>query len=409
MTFVYALFILLTLIGSVFFDREEGYGKYKLLAYRALCLFLVLIAGLRYGLGGDSFQYMRDFEVNYEGLLPDLWDTIDWQFHKMGYMPLWTAVNVLLRAVTDSFVVFQLIHALIVNSIICTIARRHTQYGFLFLLVYFVLGTFFIFNTEVMRESLAIAIGLLGIEFWVSGKKVWFWLLLVLAVGFHISAVVLAVFPFVKISLSRRNILIFAVLSFIIWLAGDVLLSGIIAFAGSGTVSAMLIKVQQYASLTTNFNGFLRFWLAFLVMPMVLMYFVMQHPMSSGERSYREKMVSLVMLLGVIAAAMYGLSRLTNYVLIFEWMMLAELLGKLFQNKQHFIARQATILIIAALQWWNMFSYWEKNDFYLYQYYLPYTCILDDPDDAIFLLREDAHGESSDMKGEGEGVRDVDY
>lgn len=409
MTFVYVLFILLAIIGSVFFDREEEYSKYKLLAYRGMCLFLILIAGLRYGVGGDTFQYMKDFELHYEGLLPNLWDTIDWQFHRVGYMPLWTSLNVLLRAVTDSFIVFQLIHALIVNGIICWVVRRHTQYGFLFLLVYFVLGTFFIFNTEVMRESLAIAVGLVGIECWMSGKKVWFWVLLLLAVGFHVSAVVLAIFPFLNISLSRRNIIIFALGSFVIWLAGDALLSGVIGLAGGGTVSAMLVKVQQYAALTTNFNGFLRFWLALLVMPMLLMYFIMQHPMEEKERVYREKMISILMLLGLISSAMFGLSRLMNYTLVFEWMMLGELIGTLFLERRHFIARQAMVLVIVALQWWNMFSYWEKNDFYLYQYYLPYTTIMDDPDDVLFELREDAHVESADMKVEGEGIRDVDY
>lgn len=405
---MYFLFIVLTLFCSLVFDREEGYRGAKGVCYVLCCLFLVLIAGLRDGLGGDTFFYQRNFEYWYEGAMEnDLLSTLGWELKHAGYMPLWSLMNVWMRQYADSFVVFQLVQALIVNGVICWVISRHTDNGFLFLFFYFLLGTFFLFNTEVMREGLAIAMGLVGIECFNSHHKGLFWVFAVLAFGFHISAVALLIYPFFRVKMTWRTIAWASLATFVAWFLSDVVLT-VLVERSTVLPDFLRFRLQGYTAFATNFNGFVRFLLHFLLIPAVLILFSMQRDMSDQEREWRERMVAFFLPLALMAVAVAGFSRFTNYVVVFELLALAEVARSLFAEERHLLVRSGAVLAFMALYTWSLLTYYPQNDFYMYEFYHPYTSVFNQ-DDVERNRREMAHLESCTNDWGDAGARNIDY
>ena len=404
---MYFVFIVLTLVFSLIFDREEGYHGVKGIAYGAMCLMLVLIAGLRDGLGGDTFFYQRNFEYWYEGALQgDLFSTLKWELTHSGYMPLWSLTNMWVRTFTGSFVVYQLLQALVVNGVVCWVVSRHTNRGFMFLLFYFLLGTYFLFNTEVMREGLAIAMALVGIECYTSGHKGLFWVFAVLAFGFHMSAVVVFIYPFFRVKMTWATIGWASLAAFLVWGLSDILLTVMVSHSNS-LPEFLSLRMQGYAALATNFKGFLRYLLHFLLIPSVLILFAMQGEMDEAERAWREKMIAFFIPLALVAVSIAGFTRFTNYVMVFELMVLAEVARTLFEEQRHLLVRAGAVVGFVVLYAWSLMQYYPQNDFYMYEFYTPYTSVFH-PDEVEKGRREMAHLESCGNDWGDAGERNIE-
>lgn len=404
---IYFLFIVLTLVFSLIYDREEGYHGVKGIAYAAMCLMLVLIAGLRDGLGGDTFFYQRNFEYWYEGAMDnELLSTLRYELTHSGYMPLWSLTNIWLRQYSDSFVAYQILQALFVNGVICWVISRHTDRGFMFLLFYFVLGTFFLFNTEVMRESIAIALGLLGIECFTSGHKWAFWLCAALAFGFHISAAVLVIYPFLRIKMTWATIAWASAAALAVWVVSDILMS-LAVNHGSVLPDFLKLRLEGYSALATNIKGFARYWLHFMLVPAVLILYSMQGKISEYEVEWRERMVGLFFPLAIIAASIAGFTRFTNYVVVFELLALAEVARTLLEEQKHLLVRGGAVLAFMVLYAWSLLEYYPQNDFRMYEFYTPYTSVFN-KDDVVRSRREVAHWESCSNDWGDAGTRTIE-
>jgi len=394
MTLVYVIFILLAITGSFFFDREEGYSKYKLLTYRCLYALLICIVGFSYGLGGDKFAYMGYFE-NYYDQLDDIGGCIAHEFVRMGFMPLWTLLLLIVKSTTDSFYVLQFVLALLVNIPICEVVRKHTDHGFVFLLLYFVSGLFFQFNTEVMREGPAIALGLLAIEHYINDNKRGFWICWAIGLGFHLSALAILMVPIVKyMELTRKNIAILLGVTVAGWALSDFVLLPILNYFLAHDAGAIGNKIITYTAIQTTFFGFLRSFLSLMVLPVAAIYFNREQAIDAREQSYRERMTSLLILFALVGCIFAGFTRFFNYVQVFYLLMLTELIYHLLDTKLHRIFRLATIIGAFGFWIWYQMGYWPKNDFRFYQFFVPYTCILDESDEVFF--REDAYWEVCD-------------
>jgi len=391
MTIVYVIFILLAIVCSFAFDRQDGWNKYKLLAYRGLYAFLICIVGFSYGLGGDKFAYMGYFE-NYYDSLDQIWECIVGEIKGIGFMPLWTLLCLVVKSTTDSFYILQFSVAILVNIPICEIVRRHTSHGFIFLLLYFVSELFFQFNTEVMREGPAIAMGLVAIECYMAGNKKCFWLFTLLGIGFHISAIILCIFPWVKdYTLSRRNIILLFGVTIIGWAVSEWVLQGMVNYFLGHSADAIGRRMLQYSAIQTTFFGFLRSFLSMMVVPVSALYFNRQLDVEDREKEYRKKMSGLLVFLAFVGCCLAGFTRFFNYVQVFYLIMLSELIFHIFDTKVHFIFRVGTIVAAFIFWIWYELAYWPKNDFHFYQFFVPYTCILDESEDVYF--REDAYHE----------------
>lgn len=393
MTIIYILFILLALYYSIKYDQIEIDDPHKRHRLGLLCVLLVCISGFSYGLGADKFVYMNDFDTYTTD--PSYWNlSISQELLLSGYMPLWTLLNLIIKYVFDSFYILQFIQAAFVNTIICIVARKYTNRYILVILLYFLSGVFFRFNTEVMREAIAIGLCMIAIESYFNKNYMHSIVWIALAMLFHISAIIILLFfiPFPRINLQR--LVYIQIIAFLIWLFSDVLITYALPliFGGAG---GLVEKMATYMSQSSSFFGFLRNYLVNLGMPSIVLYFTVYTKTDVKYQARYEKFAAFIIITGIIASSLTGFTRFANYSKLFYLIFLAEFIYDIFVCQKHMIIRTASTLMIFGLNIWFNFTYWPQNRFYYYQFFIPYTCILDE--DPHVYIRESAHAEATDF------------
>ena len=370
-----------------------------------MCFYLICLAGFSYGLGADKFTYMDEFE-DYPSDFSEIGEYIYIGLMYKGQMPLWTIVNLLCKAIFNSFYAVQLLESAAINITVCYLVSKYTHRYFLFLLIYFFSLQYFIFNTEVMREGFAMAFVLWGIHGWMSGKRWIYFVTLPIGLLFHVSALIVLLFPFAKFKISWKTLYIAFALTFALWILSDQLLARVLAlvFGGEG---AFVKKIMYYSLQASSFFGYARYVLTYLVFPFIIMYSFLLIEPSDEQRGYKEKMIAFMVILAIPASSVVGFMRFYNYVQIFYLIMLADFVYMLFRYKQHFIIRLGTLtgtslLIIIFLY----LTHYKTTDTYFYDYFYPYTCILDEDKDVF--IREIAHQEAVTVEIEDNNVRDID-
>lgn len=403
MSIFYVIFVMLTAYFSFRYDGIEEYDSHKQHRFWLMCFYLICLSGFSYGLGGDKFAYILEFE-ECPDRFTEMGNYIWIQFMTKGQMPLWTLVNLLCKSVFHSFYALQLIESAAINTAVCYIASKYTHRYFLFLLLYFFTLQYFIFNTEVMREGLAMSFVLFGMHGYLTGRKWLFYVLLPIGAMFHISALAALLFPLARFRMSLKRFAIFCFISFVIWLLSDVLL-GRVMFAVLGGMGAMVTKVMFYSLQASTIFGFLRSLITYLIFPFIIMYTAIQNETDEEQRRRMERMISFMVILGVLAASFAGFIRLYNYSRTFYMVMFATFVYTMFREKRHLIVRLGTLagtVFLLFLQY--MIPYHTTNTHY-YDFFFPYTCILDETHDVD--IREVAHVEAVNEEGTDKSVRDI--
>lgn len=90
--------------------------------YWGECVLLILVAGLRLIVGGDTQTYMGDYDR-----YPTLEEFNIFTFAMFRYQPLWIMLNVLAKSIYQEFYVLQIILACIVNPITFYIIQKETE------------------------------------------------------------------------------------------------------------------------------------------------------------------------------------------------------------------------------------------------------------------------------------------
>lgn len=404
MSIFYVIFILLTAYFSYRYDRIEEYDSHKQHRYWLMCGYLVCLTGFSYGLGGDKFVYMREFEA-YPESLEEAADFIWIQFMLNGQMPLWTLVNAFAKVVFNSFYAVQLIQGAVVNIAVCYVISKYTHRYFLFMIVYFLSLQYFIFNTEIMREGFALAFVLVGMHGWLSGKKWLFFVTLPIGLLFHVSAAIALLFPLAFFKVSWKTLFFAFFISFAIWLFSDIIL-GKVMVSVLGGMGALVQKVLFYSIQASTIFGFLRSAITYLIFPFIIMYTVMQNETDSVRRKCMERMIAFMVLLGIVASAFAGLVRFYNYARFFYLALMAEFIYTLFWQKKLFFVRSFTLMGTIFLILLQYFKSYETTRAHFYDFYYPYTCILNETKDVY--IRELTHQESAAIKETDNNVRNIE-
>lgn len=210
-------------------------------------MLFVLMAGLRYRIGGDTFNYMYDFYYR----IPELSNLTLTYFEESSMEPLFVLFNSIIKTLFGKFYVFLLCHALFVNSLIFIYIKKHSPYPFLCVLFYFVwIYTFY--NFETLRASMAIAICLFANDYAFDRKWIKAVLLYAVAALFHTSSLLLLVsFLFVFL---RLNYLSYAVLA-LSFIVGAIIQESfseyLLLFGGDDVYTD---KLSGYVNDEKNFN-----------------------------------------------------------------------------------------------------------------------------------------------------------
>lgn len=404
MTIFYIIFICLAVYFSFRYDGIEEYDTHKQHRLWFMCFYLVCLAGFSYGLGGDKFTYMREFEV-YPDTFSETYDYVWVNAMLKGQMPLWTLLNLSCKVLFGSFYAVQFIQSAAINVSVCYVMSKYTHRYFLFLLVYFFSLQYFIFNTEVMREGFALSFILVGMHGWVSGRKWLYFLTLPIGLLFHISAVVAILFPFVRMRISWLTLAIAFAFSFAVWALSDVVLGAVMLFARGG-IGALVQKVLFYSIQASTIFGFLRSAITYLIFPFIIMYSSLQLERTAEGRKRKEKLIAYMIVLAVFVSSFAGFTRLYNSVQVFYLAALTDFIYNLFRFKEHLLLRLGTFAGTAFLIFltYNI-SYKSTNTRY-YDFFYPYTCILNE--DKSVYIREIAHDEAVRAEESDNNVRNIE-
>ena len=144
----------------------------------------IAIAALRFEIGADTtYSYMPSYE-KYPSV--DKLSAVD--FEMTDYQPGWVIFCSICKYFSPNFYTFQFVHALILNLTILFFLKRNSKNVFAALLVYYVMN-FLEYNTECLREAMAISCSLIAFDFYKNKKYLFVVLFGFLAFSFHISAI----------------------------------------------------------------------------------------------------------------------------------------------------------------------------------------------------------------------------
>lgn len=204
---IYFIVLIVILIPAIRYDFLLKKGGEEIWYYVNLIV-LILLAGLRYRVGGDTGLYMQAFER-----LPTLSELSTFKFMNNYYMPLWYVYTAIFKSFGGYFL-FQMVQAIIVNTTFLWFFRKKCSRYFTAIVVYFV-SYYLCLNMDILRQAICVCIFLLSYVLLEKKKLVWYYLMSIVAIGFHMSAIFLLIVPLVLIPRKEFIIIGIALLSLI--------------------------------------------------------------------------------------------------------------------------------------------------------------------------------------------------
>ncbi len=199
---IYIIYLLIFIYLSYTYDIKKK-TKDKKVWLGVSFLMLVMMAGLRYHIGVDSYRYERSFYNE----TPNI--TVYFRLHYYEDSEfLWTFLMVLVKTITGSFVAFQFIHAIILNGLIYNFLRKTTDKVFTAILITYC--TYWTaLNFEVLREAICVGI-FINALFLLYNKKIFAYIIVALiAFGLHRFSFVMFIIAPILIYANKRMVYVF--------------------------------------------------------------------------------------------------------------------------------------------------------------------------------------------------------
>lgn len=311
---VYLIILLALIVFSANYDFRGNLVCEANKPYMFMCICFILLAGLRFFVGSDTHNYVYDFSV-----MPDLSRLSEYHRLDSRYQFGWDAYVCIIKSIFGNFVFVQLITAIIVNVIIFCFIKRNTTNVFVALLFYYILN-YFEYNMEIMRESIAVVLGLIAVMFYERNKKLHFILMIILAFEFHISAIILAIIPFItKVKYSRKLVLITILLSvFIPFLFTQIGgLANLINLFSASDPDYLLHYLNQSMDDSRNLFYYIELYVSYLVIPVLCLLTLKENAKFTG-------MVIAFIVIRCMGMFTYAFYRFGNYFEPFYWLLLAD-------------------------------------------------------------------------------------
>lgn len=306
-------------IFSISYCEIGKYKKYRKLLYDIIFIYAVLLAGLRYRVGGDTIMYMDGYND-----IPTLSELSFTDFFYQMMEPFYLLLCVLVRMISSDFFVFQIIHALLVNYSIFHFIKKYSNYPFIGLFIYFQ-WFYFIFSYEFMREALAVSIMLFAFPYYQQRSWKKYYACVAIALLFHMSAIITFFFPLLSNIRFNRKFILFLIFDIILFsFLKNVFLSGISIFPYIDG------KIYYYLHLQMPTT-----WIFQQIIPVVLVPIVcLIYNYKKRAFSIFENLVCIRVLLGLgIIFMPHVFYRFANYTVLPILLMLAEIIGPGLQRK----------------------------------------------------------------------------
>ena len=380
---IYFVVFILLLIPVVKYDwmaktgGEKGWYYFNLIA-------LILLAGLRYRVGGDTLMYMSVFNE-----YPTLDELKYFDFDDAEYNPLWYIFNAISKSIYDDFFFFQLMHACVVNPIFFFFFKKYCpNYYFSAILLYYA-GYFCYFNMEVLRESLCICVLLLITRFLLQKRWIPYYTMCILALFMHYSALVMFLFPLLFVFFKKPS-----------WIYQAVLFVGIFAFVMVVNVPILLLSTlsldenlmilaEKYLERQRNLMGMLSLVLQYL--PVFGMIFLRERYNISKKTDFTPIVMGVVVIYA-FSMNLTGVDRLVNYfvpfILVYTTNTVYHVLSNVeFKFTMGYTALTASLLLLG----FNYYYYYTKDLSDVYPNTKAYTIFY--PYHSVFWPEQDEHRE----------------
>ena len=189
-------------------EKKKKDFKMGMVVAAILPMFLLFVLRYKY-IGADTIGYVRFFQNEVREY--SFWELLDEELMRteVGYR-LYVK---LISYFTSNYTVYFLINGLIIFGVLLRFSLKYTKNPFVFFFLFITLGTYAFFETG-LRQSLAMTICLLAVDFVKDKKPIRFILLVLLAYFFHKSAVVFwIIYPLCAIKKYDWAIFVYAILA----------------------------------------------------------------------------------------------------------------------------------------------------------------------------------------------------
>lgn len=217
--------------------KEEK--KYKKTWYAFIWAYLTIISGLSYRLGGDGMVYVWQYPMytTYDGF------SLEALTSYSNRLPGWVALVKCCKLISDEYWVFKLIHAIVVNSLIGYFVKYNAKHIFTTTLFYFVL-MYFDLNFQLLRQVVAMGLFLYGIKYIRNNQLIKYYIINVLAILFHESALIGLVFPLMSlVKINKISLPIWLSFVCILYIFGATVFSNLLVYAST----FMMEKAAYYS------------------------------------------------------------------------------------------------------------------------------------------------------------------
>lgn len=349
--------------------------------YWGECILLVLVAGLRLVVGGDSQTYMADFDR-----YPTLDEFTIFHLALFRYQPLWILLNCLAKTIYPEFFVVQLMLSAIVNPVTFYIIKKETDRKYEVAIVY-LLFQFLYLNCEIMRETFAICIFYFAFGYLIKHKWLPYYGLCFVAFLFHDAAAFYFILPFLIPFLEKDFTPKYTISIAIILLifANPIVLPKMLFFLPESRVEGF---DDFYAKMAIgSVLGMLR---SIIELPFV--FFIIK--CIKGQVSYKVYIgLKLYFCLHIIGLVMpIFVNRVCNSYNLFYYIAWVEFLFLI--RKKLITGMYCCLMSIAFFRYYfvdvtNLVSAKESSDrYYFYELFVPYYSIFDTPDNNVIARRK---------------------
>lgn len=358
--------MLLIFIGIFKYDLHNRYSN-TLLWFIGIILFY--IAAFRYYNGGDTLNYATSFK-----LIPALENITASDYTNFRYQHGYIFFVSLLKSIYNNFLIQQIVTALFVNIVVFRFIRKYSVYAFFTTLIYFLLN-YFEYNMEVMRECIAVALGLLAYESIQNKRYIVSGVLIYLAYQFHISALILVLLPFLaNINFTKKSFyIIISIAVFIptIYMAVPNLeYYAIMIFNQDDWTNENYLQQEYNQELSINF--YITHILKYIIIPFSLIWYI-----NKRQQIEYNGLIYAFAILQLLSMFSYAFYRFANYFAPFYWIAVSTAMCMLLkENRKWNVAIFIVFLMMFLYMYQSVQLQWNDiTNEYFYNRYIPYNSV----------------------------------
>lgn len=386
------IFIVLILIFLIFHYDYQGHRKNRKHWFNIILILLILIAGLRYRLGSDTVTYSESFIDN-----PDLLEYWNFDFESTRFGRAYIFICAIFRTFSENFIPLQFALAIFYNVVILKFFYKNTENVFTAIFLYFI--TYYLyFNMEILRETCAICVFLLGWKYFVRSDWTKYYIYVGIAILFHPSAAILLFLPLSKLKIMKPFFSLnwFSLLSlagvYVIGIAISIKFFDLIRLAGIATADNYVDIYENSdfygGGISLNIKGIIAFIMSKIAYPLFAVSIIYSYRFRNStlqEAAYKEALVIMLfwyVYILLLSSSIVLLSRFANYFSLFYILGLSDIVFQRIKiNKKYLRLSFFTwALFLSPIIYLPISGYFAPsgvNQIPSIHKYYPYSSVLD--------------------------------